>query len=138
MSFRSCVCVCSCSSSFNCIYYLYVSLSCRTGSFPLSLQVVPILFLFVFFSVLSYLSIRLFSPVVPDLFLSLYVLYFFYRIYQSVSLSFCTGSFLLSLRLVLCSTVSIDPSLYRVIRYLVSSLYVLFRPCCCSSSSSSY
>ena len=38
-------------SSFDRIY-LFVSLSCRTGSFPLSLSVVPILFLFFFFLLL--------------------------------------------------------------------------------------
>ena len=52
-------CSCSYSSSpFDCIYRS-ISLLCCTGSFPLSLCVVSILFLFVFFSVQSYLSVRL-------------------------------------------------------------------------------
>ena len=42
MSFRSRSC--SCSSPFDCIYR-FVSLSCRTGYFPLSLHVVLVLVL---------------------------------------------------------------------------------------------
>ena len=65
--------------------------------------------------------------------------------YQSVSLLCPTGSFTLSLSLVTCrsdlvcvfllpppSTVSIYPSLYRVVPNLFLSLYVFLRSCLCS------
>ena len=62
----------------------------------------------------------------------------FYFIYLSVVLSCRTGSFPLSLRVVLRLTVSFYPSLYHVVPDLfVVSLKVPFRSCLCLSSSSS-
>ena len=113
MSFRSCSCS-STSSSFR-------SCSC-SSSFDriyrsVSVRVVSVLFLFVFL----YLSVRLFI-VSLRIFSCLFTCRF--------------DPFLV--RVLFHSTVPIRLSHYRVVQYLFSSLYVLFRPCSSSSSSSSY
>ena len=66
--------------------------------------------MFVFFSVQPYLPIRLAIPI-------LLVFFFFLALRPYLSIR---------LLIILHSTVSIDPSLYRVVRYLFSSLYVSF------------
>ena len=82
----------TCCSSFDRIY-LSVSLSCRTGSFPLSLHVVLL--------VRPYLSIRL-VIVLYWIFSSLFACCSsFDRIYRSILLLCCTGSFPLSLSVIL-------------------------------------
>ena len=107
----------TCCSSFDRIY-LSVSLSCRTGSLPLSLHVV------LRSTVSIYPSLY---RVEPDLFLSLCML-FFVRPYLSIRLSIVSNRIFSSL-FACCSsrsTVSIDPSCYCVVPDLFLSLCMLF------------